>query len=451
MNKKNLIIGGGVVLAILLVLLLFVSLRGGNDDGTSTDTDSSTSDDKSPVTLEWWGLWESPNIVQPLIDKYESENPHITIRYSQESFTQYEANVYTRIQQGSTVGSPSPDIFRMGNSWLNKFEPYLAPMPDSVMSSSDYAKTYYPTAVSDFTGYDGEIYAQPLMIDGLAMFYNKELFAEAGITEPPADWDSVIEISKQLTVTDSSGNITQAGVGLGASSNIMHSADIMNLLMIQNGVDLNSNGDNTVDITSDRAVQAFEYYSDFTNVHKVWSPELRTDLEMFYSGNLAIMFAPSWRVFDILDSNSGIEFGIAPTPLLGTSEIYYSNYWGEAVSSKSVNSEEAWKFINWMAQQKQLEEMYSNSSATRAFGEIYPRESMSSLLIGKPYISAYGTMAPNMTSWKMGEQSYTEEILNLAIRAIAEEDIDTDVALKTANNAINSQLADLETSTVNGL
>jgi hypothetical protein len=50
------------------------------------------------------------------------------------------------------------------------------------------------------------------------------------------------------------------------------------------------------------------------------------------------MFAPSWRAFDIIEAAPSIEFGIAKTPqLLGNSNVYFSMYWGEAVSKYCEN------------------------------------------------------------------------------------------------------------------
>lgn len=444
MNKQRLLIIGAVILTVIVGILLLISLlnRGGDNPPDDND-DNDNNDNNSAVVLEYWGLWEPEDVMQPLIDEYQDENSNVTIKYTQKSFTQYEQNTYTRLEQGSTEGTPAPDIFRMNNTWLPKFQQYLSPVPEAVYTASEYRQDFYPTATSDFTGTDQRLYAIPLEIDGLSLFYNKELLALAGESEPPSDWDSIIEFAKTLTKKDGSGKITQAGLAMGSADNVTHSADILSLLMLQNGAEINQNFNTEVDIDSDRSVSAMNFYVDFINEHQTWSTDLPSDLEMFYSGTLAMYLAPSWRAFDILNANPRLEFGIAPTPIIAADEVYYSMYWGEAVSAKSSNQAEAWKFVKWLSEESQLKKFYSNASGVRAFGEPYSRVSMASDLSGQPYVSAVVDMAPNMTAWKMGEQSYIEQRLRDAITDVAENGVTANVALAEAEEDINERLAEL--------
>jgi maltose-binding protein MalE len=50
------------------------------------------------------------------------------------------------------------------------------------MSANTYASTFYPTAVR-FHCKEGNIYAIPLEIDGLVVYYNKQLLAKVDVTE----------------------------------------------------------------------------------------------------------------------------------------------------------------------------------------------------------------------------------------------------------------------------
>lgn len=429
MNNKVLVIVAGVIIIILIGIGLY-ALTSKNDSSTPTDK----------ISLVYWGLWEPETVMQPIIDEYEKANPHIEIQYVQKPFTQYEANAFTRIHQTTVSDTPAPDIIRINNTWLPKFQPYLAPIPSDIMTSTEYSNSFYPTALKDFTGTDGFLYAIPLEIDGLALFYNKSLLSTEGLEIPPSDWDSLIAAGQKLTKTNGT-TIDQAGIALGTSKNIRNSADIFNLLLLQNGVEpMNSSG-TEITLASARTESAMQFYTDFVDVHKTWSPDLATDLEMFYSGKLAMMFAPSWRAFDIITSAPNIEFGIAPVPQLpGNTPINYSMYWGEAVSRTSPNQQEAWKFIKYLSESEQQKAMFSNSSQIRAFGEPYSLKSLSSELSSHPYLSAFMEMAPTMQSWKMGEQGYIEESINTAINDVVEGGIQINSALSDAETRINEKL-----------
>src|SRR4030042_5595396 len=131
------------------------------------------------------------------------------------------------------------------------------------MTSSEYSQNFYPAALTDFKGSDGKLYAIPLEIDGLALYYNKDLFTKAGISDPPTDWDTLIENAIELTKTDSSGNITQAGVALGCSNNINHSADILSALMLINGVAITTTDGREPSFNTTKGQATLKYYTDF--------------------------------------------------------------------------------------------------------------------------------------------------------------------------------------------
>jgi len=435
MSKRTMLIIGGAVIVLILIIIIAIAISKGSDKPNSNNSETT-----GTVVLEYWGLWEPESVMQPLIDKYQAKNPNVTIKYTQKSFTQYEENLNTRLTEGSITGSPAPDIFRINNTWLSKYQSKLYPAPSGTIAISSIQQDFYPTVINDFIGTDGQVYALPMEIDGLALYYNKQIFAQAGLVEPPATWDAVISTAKQLTKKDSNGVITQAGLAVGTSKNIKHSADILSLLMLQNGVDVINSTNNQMSITGDRAISSLEFYTDFVNVHETWSEDLRLDLEMFYTGKLAMMIAPSWTTFDILNSNSTIEFGIVPTPILGTTEIYYGHYWGEAVSANSARPDIAWDFINFLNQEEQLKELYSNSSQIRAFGEPYSRVSMGSLLQNEPYVGSIIRMAPYFKSWKKGDENYVNESFDTAINAVVSGGVEAASALTTAETRINEKL-----------
>lgn len=438
-QKKILLIGGsvlGILLVILLVLVLLVKKENPNDNGDNNSTQN--------VTLEYWGLWEPDEVMHPLIEKYEDEHPGVKISYAQQTFKNYESRAYTRLEQSSTSTEPAPDIIRINNTWLPKYQKYLSALPESIMSRSDYSSTFYPTALDDFTGVDGRIYAIPWEIDGLAIIYNKQLLSKAGYTTPPKDWDSFIEAAAKLTKVDSSGKIRQSGLAIGTSSNISHSADILSFMMLQNNASLIDSSRTVVNMTTDRAVSALNKYTEFAKGDDPsWATYLPDDLTMFYRGELAMMFAPSWRAFDIINSAPQVEFGIAPLPQLPNNDpVYYSMYWGDAVSKSCDHPEVAWDFVKFLSEPEQQRRLFANSSQVRAFGEPYSRVSMNEELAANPYTSAFAEMAPNMKSWQMGDQGFVEKLLREAITKVVENGLDANTVLKSIESDINDQLAE---------
>ena len=428
---------------IIIAIVLFLLLAGIGSYLLLSKIKDNNNNVKN-VELVYWGLWEPSSVMQPLIDEYESTHPGVNILYSQQTFSNYESRIFTRLQQASSSTEPAPDIFRIHNTWVPKYYSYLSPLPANVMTRDQYSEAFYPTALSDFTAKDDKLYAIPLEIDGLVLFYNKQLLSDAGFSEPPTDWDSLADLAHKLTKKDSSGEITQAGLAIGTSRNILHASEILSFLLLQEGVEIIDSTRTNVTLNTTKVESVLNVYTGFaTGKQAVWSSDLRYDLEMFYSGKLGMMIAPSWRAFDIILSSPTIEFGMATLPQLEANQekVYYSTYWGDAVNKSSDNTEAAWDFINFLAQKENMMAKFSNESKIRAFGEPYSLVELNSIMAENSYLTAIAEMAPYMKSWQMGDETIVKQTLNQLITSIVEDGQDPATALKNAQDDINDQLA----------
>jgi len=418
---KKLLIVGGIVIVILLVVLLIILLVRDEDEVDENDEVQET------ITLEYWGLWETEEVMQPIINSYEEQNPHINIEYTQRSWggaedgpSEYDDLLFTRLAQAINEGSPAPDIVKINNTWLPRYELLLEPAPENIIDTSEYSERFFPTASSDFIK-DGNIYGMPVGIDGLLLFYNKELLPDEG---PPSDWDSFTQLAQDLTEKDDQGNISQAGAALGSTNNVFHSPSIIALLLQQNNAEViyqNAEGLYEANMTDRDAQDALEFYRSFEEEHKVWSSDLHNDLEMFFRGELAMMFAPSWRAFCIMNAAPHIEFDTATPPQLEANEpVNYAKYWGKTVSRASDHPEEAWRFINFLTQEENIKKLHSQGSQQRLFGQPYPLRNLQNELLEKRYVGAVMEFAPNLEAWPMSQYPEIEEEFDYAIEDASE-------------------------------
>jgi multiple sugar transport system substrate-binding protein len=358
---------------ILIIILISIPLAGCNLPWLNNVIN------QEDVTLVYWGLWEPDSVMEDVIEKYETLNPNVKIEYTRRPYADglYKQQLLERLVDPDT--NKAPDIMRIHNTWLPEFKDELAPMPTSVYSESQYSSIFYGTALKDFKA-EGQLYSIPLMIDTLGLYYNKDLFAQSGFTTPPTDWDRFIEYAQKLTKYDEDDRIIQAGAAMGSSSNVLHSTEILSLLMLQSDIEMVSTDKTRALFDSSNNSQGatvVRYYTNFINRYKVWGTELPNSLDMFIQGKLAMMIAPSWRVFDIQNANPTFEFDTAPIPQITLGkEVNYSTYWGEVVSKDAPNTEIAWDFIKFLSEQEQLRTMYESASKLRSFGEPFPRKDM---------------------------------------------------------------------------
>lgn len=395
-KSKFLLIILPIILVVILVLIagFFVGKK----------IISSRNASKS-ITLTYWGLWEPKEIIQPLIDAYESSHPNVKINYIFQSQREYRERLQNALSQGQ-----GPDVFRIHSSWIPMFKQDLSPVPATVYSASEYESLFYPTTKTDLRVGNNYV-AVPLEIDGLALFVNDNVLTQSGKTVP-ASWDELRQTAYDLCVGNTTDGkcrpgdkILVAGVAMGTADNVDHWQDILVLLMLQNNVNLNSPSGKI-------AEDALDYYTQFSRVDHVWDSTLPSSTENFASGKLAFYFGPSWRVFDILNLNPSLKFSVHPVPqapldlVRGEKPVNWASYWAEGVNVKSVHKDAAWEFVKYLSSSESLQKLYSTAALTRAFGEPYGRTDLAVSIKDSPYVGAYISQAPTARSWYLASNTF---------------------------------------------
>lgn len=444
-----LLIGGGVLVLILIAVLIFSLFKSKSPTTKTTTTDKTNTSTKTGadtstgvtgqiVTVTYWGLWEDSQVLKEVIADFESKNPTIKIDYRKQSHRDYRE----RLQQAITSGS-GPDIFRYHVAWIPMLGADLSAMPASVMSVAQYKETFYPTAYNNLQ-VGGQIVGIPMMYDGLALFYNKEMLKTANI-EVPKTWAELRTAANKLTVpanVSERSNITRAGLAIGNAGNVDHFSDILALLIIQNG-------GSPAEANSQYVKDAITFYTNFIKQDKVWSDRLANSTTAFARGDVAMIFAPSWRVHDIKAINPNLDFAVARTPQLDSENpSAWATFWAEGVSSKSKNKEAAWTFLKFLSTQEVLRKFYNDASQYRAFGEIYPRVDMASELQTNELVGAFVSDAPLAKSWYMSsfthDNGINDQIIKYyedAINAVLSGSSNVDKALETAKTGVTTVLS----------
>ena len=423
-DKSKFMIFGAIGLLVVIIIVLIVkvivpAIFGGK---------------KQDTVINYWGLWEDSSVIQGVIADYESKNPGIKINYIKNAKTNYRTRLQARLENGDAT-TDNPDIFRYHASWLPMFKNDLAKVPADTATSIGLDTDYFDSYKTEIKQ-GGSWMGIPLMYDGLALYYNKDLIDSAQVQLPKSWWDLEMAANK-LTVRDSANNITVAGVAMGLADNVDHWSDILGLMMKQGGVNiLATDADNTK-----KMQDVLTFYTMFRTKDHVWDENLPASTQFFAQGKLAFYFAPSWRVFDIEDLKvPELKYAVTSVPQLPTMQnvpmdqantsgdltnINWSTYWVEGVNPNSKVQKEAWKFLQYLSAQENLEKMYTAASQIRSFGEIYPRKSMESKLTQSSITDAFVKSADTATSWYMCSRTSDDGGIN-------------ETTIKYFNDAVNS-------------
>ncbi|PIR73800.1 MAG: hypothetical protein COU40_00505 [Candidatus Moranbacteria bacterium CG10_big_fil_rev_8_21_14_0_10_35_21] len=324
------------------------------------------------LKLEIWGLFDSQDAYRDIFENYRKANPQVVeIIYKKLTNDTYKKDILEALASGQ-----GPDIFLVNNDWLPMFGDKILPAPQDILNEQKFRNDFVDVVVSDFL-YQNKIYAAPMSVDSLGLFYNKDLFNEAGLTATPGNWKDFVEDVKKLTKFDQYRRIVQSGAAMGTAYNINRSTDVLNLLMLQTGTEMidETSGISKMDKTIKKGdgiifpgENALEFYTQFAknggDVYS-WNPSLHYSIDAFSEGSVAMMLSYAWNIEAIISKAPKLNFAVAPVPQLGgNAKINYADYWAYAVAkNKSANANtnnnlppvdnetrmrEAWELIKFM-------------------------------------------------------------------------------------------------------
>ena len=142
--------------------------------------------------MSGWSLSSTPEF-QTLADGFNATNPKYKVELKEYDATNYDTQMTADLAAGS-----APDVFALKN--LKFFYTYQS--GDQLVDVSDVAAKLdkNTVGVSNFA-IDGKTYAVPYRQDGWVLYYNKDLFAKAGVAIPDGTWtwDDYVAAAKKLT------------------------------------------------------------------------------------------------------------------------------------------------------------------------------------------------------------------------------------------------------------
>ena len=397
------------------------------------------------VVFKVWGT-DDAKVFANLVAYYGQYNPSAKVTYTQIDPTNYESSLLRAFAEGS-----GPDVFEIGNRALPRWQSVLAPLPAAYYAQfgplqlqSDFPSVVQSdfTASSTPTSTSADIYALPLSIDTLTMFYNKNLFDSAGIATPPATWEDFEVDIQKLRTLDASGRIVQAGAAIGGSeASIPEAPDILSLLMLQNGTQMVSSDLSAAKFAGDATTAggaAFNFYLQFANAaspYYTWSDTRGNNIQDFINGKTAIIFGYHDALDTIQAKAPFMDVGIAPVPQPtgATVSITYPKYNGLAVYKKSTSIISAWQFILSLTTYPNGEKIY-----TDATGNPPALRSAITTAESSPDLSVFAKQALTARSWYEVDDEQIDSILNTAIENTLGGSSNALQSLEQAQSSISS-------------
>lgn len=326
--------------------------------------------------IDYW-LWDSAQQpgYQKCADAFMTANPDLKIRITQYGWDDY----WSKVTSGF-IADTAPDVF---TDHLARFAQYvdlgvLQPLDDLKATSTLSDGDYQPGLAELWKGQDGKRYGAPKDWDTVAIFYNKAMTKDAGISEEqlanldwnPTDGGSFEKVVAHLTV-DTAGKrgdepgfnknrIKTYGFNIDESGGGQYGQTQWSPFTGSTGwqtTDVNPWG-NKFNFDDPRFQRTLGWYFDLAK--KGYAPDFAGASEsdrMMGSGQAAMAINGSWMIgtFTSLENSAGekMDIGVAPTPI-GPSGKRASMFNGlaDSVTKLSPEPENAARWVAHLAGQE---------------------------------------------------------------------------------------------------
>lgn len=212
-------------------------------------------------------------------------------------------------------------------------------------------KAFYPAFMAN-SQTDGKTWGIPFQRSTIVLYWNKELFKEAGLdpNRPPENWREMLEYAQKLTKRDAAGNVTQWGVQIPSSG---FPYWLFQGLTTPNGVELMNAAGTETYFDKPAVIEALQYWVDLGRKHKVMSTgviEWGTTPKDFFEKKIAMMWTTTGNLTNV-KNNAKFDFGVAMLPAAKRrgSPTGGGNFY---VFKKATKEQQAAavKFAQWMTQ-----------------------------------------------------------------------------------------------------
>jgi multiple sugar transport system substrate-binding protein len=335
--------------ATVALVLTTAACTGSSGGGASDDPNAKT-------TITFWHGWSAPNEVKAIEDNitaFEDKHPNITVKAV--------GNITDdKINQALRAGGPkAPDVvssFTTDNVGQFCTSHAFVDLNPFLEKSGIDPEATFPRAQLDYTQFEGNQCSLPLLSDAYGLYYNKAMFAKAGITAPPKTLSEFDADAVKLTKSkgDSYSQLGFMPNYHGYESTITHFAAQFNPTYFS------ASGKSTVD-TDPGLKRAYEWqkqlvdalggYRKLEKYRATFGDEFGAK-NPFMTGQVAMAIDGEWRGGMIDDANSNIDYGTAPFPvpddLANEYGKGYTSWTIVGIANTSTKQNAAWEFVKFL-------------------------------------------------------------------------------------------------------
>jgi ABC-type glycerol-3-phosphate transport system substrate-binding protein len=366
-----------------------------------------------------WGTIDSDAIGSVINELGLQDKTFQDVTYVEKNPAKYETELINAMANGT-----APDLFIASSEDILDFSDKILTIPYSNFSQSLFLSSFIDQS-QVFLNKNGSL-ALPLTVDPLVMYWNRDLFASAGIASPPQYWNDFITLAPKITSIERGSSVKKSAVALGEWRNIAHAKDILAALFMQAGDPIITRGDTGLSVVLGTtpagfkeapAESALRFYTEFANPSKTsysWNRALPFSTNAFVAGDLAAYFGFASENASLAQRNPNLRFGMALLPQISktATRMTYGQMTGLSIPRTAKNPSGA------LVIARGLTGKIASSLLSQALGLPSPRRDVSPDTSNNASAAVMSQSALIARSWLDPNPSATDALFQTMIESV---------------------------------
>lgn len=330
-------------------------------------------DTEGDTTLLFWKFVAENDdpVIEAAVKRWNRAHPGTQVKFQTFPPEQYSGTKLTT----AFAGGKGPDIFWISpGAFINYVNNGIAAPVDDIVDKSKYNEASIQAVSAD-----GKMYALPFEMEPVALYYRKDILADAGV-EPPSTWDELLAAAKELTGGKQKGMVIEPSPG-------PYQNFTWYPFLWSAGGEVVTEDSSKSALRTPEAASAFELWGRL--VRDGLAPNktatLTADIGPLGRGEAAMQVCGFWAIAQMKNNFGKVDYGVVPLPAApGGDQITVYGGWTQMISAKSSSVERAKEFTRWLwTQDKKFPEEWAcrhnskfspNPSINEACSDVFDTE-----------------------------------------------------------------------------
>jgi multiple sugar transport system substrate-binding protein len=279
-------------------------------------------DKKEGTTLRFWQFWDVAWI-EPLITEFEAAHPGVKVEVEQLTWSSGLEKIQAAVASGT-----QPDLCELGSTWVPRFS-YEGLLEDLTPLYEELADSFL---MWDSAIWKGRVYGLPWLQGSRVLFYNKELFRQAGLDpdRPPVTWPELLDAARRIHALGPDIH----GFGLNLGERYVLYKKFMALAWGNGGRIIDDSGN--IVFNSPENLETLRFYLEMLD-YSLKEKQAVLD-NYFKTGRLGLQISGAWNLRNYAVEVPDLDYGVALIPRPSSDRGIHASFAGAEILVLFKNS-----------------------------------------------------------------------------------------------------------------